>query len=299
MRGVGEPMGVEEGRWRGAWGGAWLPQQGPGMGGRGAGALPIVLLHPAESERQLPAPPAATLPLLPQRRLPLLAAHLEAHGVVPVLFASQWFLTVFSCPFPVRWVPQPATTCGALCRHVACVRCMHTPFIACGCWLLAQATATSWAESTRLSRRGPPPHLASHICCRSFSCRLVDMMLLENSDAPLQRVAMAVMAECEGELMLQEVGGATPGVPGRGWAEVGRSKGNPGSVGLVVLGSSTVWEEQQHMTCQSRSDSSGKPSVGPVSPPHHHHHGDHLHRCVPLPPHPPHPPTPHPPPPGL
>lgn len=27
----------------------------------------------------------------------------QAYGVVPVLFASQWFLTAFSCPFPVHF----------------------------------------------------------------------------------------------------------------------------------------------------------------------------------------------------
>lgn len=64
---------------------------------------------------------------------------LQAHGAVPVLFASQWFLSAFSCPFPV-----------------------------------------------------------------SFACRLVDVMLMENSDAVLMRTALAVMAECEAELLMQE-----------------------------------------------------------------------------------------------
>lgn len=26
--------------------------------------------------------------------------HVQEYGVVPVLYASQWFLTAFSCPFP-------------------------------------------------------------------------------------------------------------------------------------------------------------------------------------------------------
>eukprot|EP00887_Chlorella_sp_A99_P003329 scaffold26.g3329.t1 len=73
--------------------------------------------------------------LLMQKRLPRLAAHLEVHGVVPVLFCAQWFLTAFSCP---------------------------------------------------------------------FGARLVDVMLLENSDAVLQRAALAVMAESEMELLMQE-----------------------------------------------------------------------------------------------
>jgi len=64
---------------------------------------------------------------------------MKAHGAVPVLFASQWFLSAFSCPFPV-----------------------------------------------------------------SFACRLVDVMLIENSDAVLMRAALAVMAECEAELMIQD-----------------------------------------------------------------------------------------------
>ena len=39
--------------------------------------------------------------ILLQRYLPHLYAHLESHGAVPVLYASQWFLSAFSCPFPV------------------------------------------------------------------------------------------------------------------------------------------------------------------------------------------------------
>ncbi len=35
------------------------------------------------------------------RRLPNLAAHLAARGAAPVLYAAQWWLTAFSCPFPV------------------------------------------------------------------------------------------------------------------------------------------------------------------------------------------------------
>jgi hypothetical protein len=40
------------------------------------------------------------------RRLPNLSRYLDAHGVVPVLYASQWFLTAFSCPFPVAFSCQ-------------------------------------------------------------------------------------------------------------------------------------------------------------------------------------------------
>jgi hypothetical protein len=43
------------------------------------------------------------LDVLLAQRLPNLRAHLDAHGAVPVLYASQWFLTVFSCPFPVSF----------------------------------------------------------------------------------------------------------------------------------------------------------------------------------------------------
>lgn len=68
--------------------------------------------------------------------LPALLEHLESHGVVSVLFAAQWFLTAFSCPFP------PA-----------------------------------------------------------FSSRVIDIMLVEDSDAIMQRAALAVMAECAADLM--------------------------------------------------------------------------------------------------
>ena len=71
--------------------------------------------------------------------LPNVKSHLESQGVVPVLYASQWFLSAFTCPFPV-----------------------------------------------------------------GFACRLVDVMLVENSDAVLMRAALAVMAESEPELLMQE-----------------------------------------------------------------------------------------------
>lgn len=80
-----------------------------------------------------------TFDILLEQHLPNLKAHLDAHGAAPVLFASQWFLTAFSCPFPV-----------------------------------------------------------------GFACRLIDVMLAEDSDAVLMRVALAVMAECEPELLMQD-----------------------------------------------------------------------------------------------
>jgi len=38
---------------------------------------------------------------LMQMYLPKLKSHLEEHGAVPILYATQWFLSMFSCPFPV------------------------------------------------------------------------------------------------------------------------------------------------------------------------------------------------------
>lgn len=38
---------------------------------------------------------------LMQTYLPKLKSHLETHGAVPVLYATQWLLSMFSCPFPV------------------------------------------------------------------------------------------------------------------------------------------------------------------------------------------------------
>ncbi|KAK9818215.1 hypothetical protein WJX72_008962 [[Myrmecia] bisecta] len=73
---------------------------------------------------------------LMERLYPDLKAHLEAFGAVPVLYASQWFLTVFSCPFPA-----------------------------------------------------------------SFSCRVIDVMLIENRAHILLRAALAVLAECDADLM--------------------------------------------------------------------------------------------------
>ncbi|KAG7673898.1 hypothetical protein KSW81_007078 [Nannochloris sp. 'desiccata'] len=80
-----------------------------------------------------------TFEILLGKFLPNIKSHLEAQGAVPVLYASQWFLSTFACPFPV-----------------------------------------------------------------GFACRLIDVMLAENSDAVLMRVALAIMAECEAELLMQE-----------------------------------------------------------------------------------------------
>jgi hypothetical protein len=80
-----------------------------------------------------------TFEILLGKFLPNIKNHLEAQGAVPVLYASQWFLSTFSCPFPV-----------------------------------------------------------------GFACRLIDVMLAENNDSVLMRVALAIMAECEAELLMQE-----------------------------------------------------------------------------------------------
>ena len=63
-------------------------------------------------------------------------ADLQNYGAVPVLYASQWFLTIYSCPFPA-----------------------------------------------------------------TFSCRVIDVMLTEHSPNILMRAALAVLAECEEDLL--------------------------------------------------------------------------------------------------
>lgn len=63
----------------------------------------------------------------------------QNQGAVPVLYASQWFLSLFSCPFPVP-----------------------------------------------------------------FCSRLIDIMLMQGNDRILQRIALSIMAEFEGELMMQD-----------------------------------------------------------------------------------------------
>lgn len=62
--------------------------------------------------------------------------YLQNYGAVPVLYASQWFLTIYSCPFPA-----------------------------------------------------------------TFSCRVIDVMLTEHSPNILMRAALAVLQECEEELL--------------------------------------------------------------------------------------------------
>lgn len=61
---------------------------------------------------------------------------MQNFGAVPVLYASQWFLTIFSCPFPA-----------------------------------------------------------------TFSCRVIDVMLTEHSPNIMLRAALAVLAECEDDLL--------------------------------------------------------------------------------------------------
>ncbi len=73
---------------------------------------------------------------LMQEYMPDLKAHLEEHGVASVLYCTQWFLSLYACPFPVH-----------------------------------------------------------------FSARLIDVMLLQGDPGILLRTAMAIMCECEGELL--------------------------------------------------------------------------------------------------
>lgn len=73
---------------------------------------------------------------LMERLMPELKQHLEDFGAVPVLYASQWFLTIYSCPFPA-----------------------------------------------------------------TFACRVIDVMLTEHSSNILMRAALAVLAECEDDLL--------------------------------------------------------------------------------------------------
>ena len=68
--------------------------------------------------------------------MPALKSHLEAHGVASVLYCTQWFLSIYACPFPVH-----------------------------------------------------------------FSARLIDVMLLQGDRGILLRTAMAIMCECEEELL--------------------------------------------------------------------------------------------------
>jgi len=67
---------------------------------------------------------------------PGIAGHLKEHGIPPMLYASQWFLTAFACPFPT-----------------------------------------------------------------TFAARLIDVMLAEQNGVMLMRTALAVMAECEVEIV--------------------------------------------------------------------------------------------------
>ena len=87
--------------------------------------------------------------------------------MVPVLYASQWFLTAFSCPFPV-----------------------------------------------------------------SFACRLLDATLLANGDGVMLKAALAILAECEGDLLMQEVGSG-PRV-GHGGGGSGEAEEWGGAGGLLA-----------------------------------------------------------------
>lgn len=67
-----------------------------------------------------------------EKHAPKLHAHLQAHGIPAVLYASQWLLTSFACPFPP-----------------------------------------------------------------SFVARVMDIMLIENNNHAMQRVAFTILSECE------------------------------------------------------------------------------------------------------
>lgn len=42
----------------------------------------------------------ARLDWLQSKHLPLVHRHLQEYGIVPILYASQWFMTAFACPLP-------------------------------------------------------------------------------------------------------------------------------------------------------------------------------------------------------
>lgn len=87
----------------------------------------IVPLGLASLKREL-----LKLEWLLEKHAPRLHTHLQAHGIPAVLYASQWFLTAFACPFPP-----------------------------------------------------------------SFVARIIDIMLIENTCHIMQRVAFAILNECE------------------------------------------------------------------------------------------------------
>lgn len=142
-------------------------------------ALPAALPPSCSPGRQ---PPAPSLPPSPP---------LQAAGVVPVLFASQWLLTCYSCPFPV----------GFACRLVD-VMLQARSRRGRGGLACASLHPRPCVPQPELLTSRQPCHPLRHLSSPSAAACPEQ----ENSDAVLLKAAVAILAECEGDLMMQEVG---------------------------------------------------------------------------------------------
>lgn len=75
------------------------------------------------------------LPLCADQVHPSSPTCLQAAGVVPVLFASQWLLTCFSCPFPVGFACRLVDVMLQVSGRVdSCIRRCLLPLTRAACW---------------------------------------------------------------------------------------------------------------------------------------------------------------------
>ena len=126
--------------------------------------------------------------------------------MVPVLYASQWLLTCFSCPFPVGFacrlidVMLQASTAGTAqhctSQHSTALNSMLVLQLGVNSPTHTVAMASLLPPTVRLSVGCPPARLPA--CCWWWCVQ-------ENSDAILLKACMTILAECEGDLLMQEV----------------------------------------------------------------------------------------------
>ena len=89
----------------------------------------------AKSTKSLTHCPVQRLSTLCKQVHPSSPTCLQAAGVVPVLFASQWLLTCFSCPFPVGFACRLVDVMLQVSGRVdSCIRRCLLPLTRAACW---------------------------------------------------------------------------------------------------------------------------------------------------------------------
>lgn len=129
--------------------------------------------------------------LLLERRMPSLKAHLDDAGAMPVLYASQWFLSVFSCPFPVSFACRIVDIMLTTNSDLILLRVSLTIMAECEAELLMQDNFEELLTYLKVTPASWEPHKLRRVLNAALNSPVSDKELLEilriaeNQDHPL------------------------------------------------------------------------------------------------------------------